>query len=76
MTPTEENIAIVAEARIGAIGAKARELGDTESSDERLLAIVTKIANHYANRKLHAPPTAQAAVQWAISDMHAEWAET
>jgi hypothetical protein len=68
---TAENITEVAHARIVAIRAKARELGDVESSDERLLGIVIRNANRYATRSHHPAETAQAAVSWAISDMYA-----
>jgi hypothetical protein len=71
VTPTEENVAEVTRARIAAIRARARELGDVESSDERLIGIVTRNATRYATRTHHAAATAQAAVAWAIADLYA-----
>lgn len=65
--PSDENITEVATARLKAIRAKAVELGDTESSDERLLDIVIRRAQRHAGNA----KTAQAAVQWAITDMYA-----
>lgn len=70
MIPTKENVEIVAQARVGAIRARARELGDVDSDDERLIGIVFRSAMHYAERAHHPAPTAQAAVAWAIADMH------
>jgi hypothetical protein len=70
MIPTPENIDEVARARLGAIRARARELGDHESDDARLLSIVTARAEYYATRPHHPAATAQAAVSWAITDMH------
>ena len=72
MIPTEENIREVAEARIAAIRSKARELGDVESTDRRLLDIIVRDALHKVTTLRHPPATAQAAVQWAISDMYTE----
>lgn len=72
MIPSEENIIEVAKARIKAIRKKAHDLGDRESSDEHLLSIIVKDAVRLAS-KTHGsvPRTAQEAVTWAISDMHA-----
>lgn len=70
MTPTEANIYDVAHARTPAIRARARELGDVESDDDRLVGIVYRRALYYAQRSHSPAPTAQAAVAWAITDMH------
>ena len=72
MSPTDENIREVAEARIKAIRARAHGLGDVDSDDERLLRIVIADAIRLASRTAGSrPDTAQAAVAWAIADMYA-----
>ena len=74
MTPTLENIAEVAKARLSAIRAQAIRLAEDYrdrgivpaiQDDEALLDAVINKACRYAYKA----GTAQAAVQWAISDL-------
>lgn len=70
MTPTPENIAEVAAARLKAIRERAQTIADTfigatVTNDENLLNHTILKAIRYADKA----GTAQAAVQWAISDL-------
>ena len=69
MVPTLENIAEVAKARMKAIreraGDFAMQYDSEQASDERLLSATIDRACRLASKA----GTAQAAVQWAITDM-------
>jgi hypothetical protein len=73
MIPTIENITEVAQARVRAIRAQAERVATEFGvwaetaivSDEKLVAAVVRLAERFAGKA----GTAQAAVQWAISDL-------